>query len=107
MFSSSFFLSWCLIFSFPSPRPVIPLRNPSSWEFWRNPQVALHTIPSGFQKDPIICPAGVPSDLSCPRATDFLANGSGANVRKTELGIAGARCGSTALLLKQSWSGDF
>lgn len=50
---------------------------PFSWGLGRIPPIALHTGPSGFQKDPVIWPAGVPSDLSEPGALDFLANGSG------------------------------
>lgn len=88
------FLLQLLLFYFPSQWPLIPLQNPSSWEFWRIPQIALHTIPSGFQKDPIMCPPGIPSDLCYPRAADFLAHGSGAIVSKAEPGMEGAICGS-------------
>ena len=55
VFFPQFFISY-----FPSPWPVFLLQNSSSWTFWRTPQIALHTIPSSFQKDPIICPALVP-----------------------------------------------
>ena len=59
LFSSCFFPQFFISY-FPSPWPVFLLQNSSSWTFWRTPQIALHTIPSSFQKDPIICPALVP-----------------------------------------------
>lgn len=83
------FLPQRLMFCFPSPWPCVLLQNPSGWEFWRILHIALCAVPSSFQKDLIICPAGVPSDLSCPRATDFLANGSGANVSRGRAGHGG------------------
>lgn len=65
------FLLQLLLFYFLSPWPLIPLQNPSSWEFWRIPQIAFHTVLSGFQKDPIMCPPGIPSDLCYPRLQTF------------------------------------
>lgn len=88
------FLLQLLLFCFLSPWPLIPLQNPSSWEFWRIPQIAFHTVLSGFQKDPIMCTPGIPSDLCYPRAADFLTHGPGAIVSKAELGMEGAICAS-------------
>jgi hypothetical protein len=75
--------------------------------FWKIPQIALYTIPHGFHKNPVIGSTWVPLDRSYPGVTDLLANGSGINVKKTNLRMVGALCVSAVLYLNQIWTRDF
>lgn len=106
LFSSYFFsTAACILFSFT--KACYPSSESLKLGLWEDSPNSPTSKPSRFQKDPIIWPAGVPSDLSYPQAPDFLANSSGANGSHVVPEMVGATRGGAVLLLTQNRNRHF